>query len=157
MIRKEKDNKIVYIVVFFLGCLLMYGVIYKYPAILHTNLTKVEKNVTITDNGIAEAVEKVYDAVVVVATYADEKMISSGTGFVYKVNNNDAYILTNNHVIEGGNSVNVTFTNGCNGNLKAISRLVEGEDVDKVIDRLKGVTCGFRETSCGDQFARALE
>lgn len=112
MIRKEKDNKIVYIVVFFLGCLLMYGVIYKYPAILHTNLTKVEKNVTITDNGIAEAVEKVYDAVVVVATYADEKMISSGTGFVYKVNNNDAYILTNNHVIEGGNSVNVTFTNG---------------------------------------------
>ena len=89
MIRKEKDNKIVYIVVFFLGCLLMYGVIYKYPAILHTNLTKVEKNVTITDNGIAEAVEKVYDAVVVVATYADEKMISSGTGFVYKVNNND--------------------------------------------------------------------
>ena len=112
MIRKEKDNKIVYIVVFFLSCLLMYGVIYKYPAILHTNLTKVEKNVTITDNGIAEAVEKVYDAVVVVATYADEKMISSGTGFVYKVNNNDAYILTNNHVIEGGNSVNVTFTNG---------------------------------------------
>ena len=59
--------------------------------------------------------------------------------------------------IEDNKIHNVTFTNGCNGNLKAISRLVEGEDVDKVIDRLKGVTCSFRETSCGDQFARALE
>ncbi len=59
--------------------------------------------------------------------------------------------------IEDNKIHNVTFTNGCNGNLKAISRLVEGEDVDKVIERLKGVTCGFRETSCGDQFARALE
>ena len=59
--------------------------------------------------------------------------------------------------IEDNKIHNVTFTNGCNGNLKAISRLVEGEDVDKVIDRLKGVTCGFRETSWGDQFARALE
>lgn len=59
--------------------------------------------------------------------------------------------------IENNKIHNVTFTNGCNGNLKAISRLVEGEDVDKVIERLKGVTCGFRETSCGDQFARALE
>ena len=59
--------------------------------------------------------------------------------------------------IEDNKIHNVTFTNGCNGNLKAISRLVEGEDVDKVINRLKGVTCGFRETSCGDQFARALE
>lgn len=59
--------------------------------------------------------------------------------------------------IEDNKIHNVTFTNGCNGNLKAISRLVEGEDVDKVIDRLKGVTCGFRETSCGDQLARALE
>lgn len=52
---------------------------------------------------------------------------------------------------------NVVFTNGCNGNLKAVSRLVEGEDVDKVISKLKGITCGFRNTSCGDQFARALE
>ena len=59
--------------------------------------------------------------------------------------------------IEDNKIHNVTFTNGCNGNLKAISRLVEGEDVDKVINRLKGITCGFRETSCGDQFARALE
>lgn len=59
--------------------------------------------------------------------------------------------------IEDNKIHNVTFTNGCNGNLKAISRLVEGEDVDKVINRLKGITCGFRETSCSDQFARALE
>ena len=59
--------------------------------------------------------------------------------------------------LDGKKIKSVAFEGGCNGNLKAISRLVEGEDVDKVIDRLKGVTCGFRETSCGDQFARALE
>ena len=59
--------------------------------------------------------------------------------------------------LDGKKIKSVDFEGGCNGNLKAISRLVEGEDVDKVIDRLKGVTCGFRETSCGDQFARALE
>ena len=113
MITKQRNNNvIIYIVVFFLGCALMYGVIYKYPAVINTNTTKIVKNVTVNDTGIADAVEKVYDSVVVVATYKDEKMIASGTGFVYKTEKNDAYILTNNHVIENGNSVNVTLTNG---------------------------------------------
>ena len=42
-------------------------------------------------------------------------------------------------------------------NLKAIGKLVEGEEVDKVIERLKGITCGFKQTSCGDQLSKALE
>ncbi len=52
---------------------------------------------------------------------------------------------------------NVSFTGGCNGNLKAVSKLVDGQDVDTVISKLKGITCGFKQTSCGDQLAKALE
>jgi len=52
---------------------------------------------------------------------------------------------------------NVRFTGGCNGNLKAIPRLIEGTDAAEVINRVKGVTCGFRNTSCADQLSRALE
>lgn len=52
---------------------------------------------------------------------------------------------------------NVSFTSGCNGNLKAISKLVEGQKVDDVIERLSGIKCGFKQTSCGDQLAEALK
>ncbi|MBE6758995.1 MAG: TIGR03905 family TSCPD domain-containing protein [Ruminococcaceae bacterium] len=52
---------------------------------------------------------------------------------------------------------NVCFTGGCNGNLKAIPRLIEGISATEVINRVKGVTCGPRGTSCADQLSRALE
>ncbi len=52
---------------------------------------------------------------------------------------------------------NVQFTGGCNGNLKAIGRLVEGRDAGEIADILRGNTCGFRNTSCADQFARAID
>ncbi len=114
MIQKESKNKsiILCIIMFFVGCLIMYGIMYKYPTIINSSVTKLEKNVTITDTGIADAVEKVYDSVVIVATYQNGTMIASGTGFVYKTEKDNAYILTNNHVIESGDEVNVTFTDG---------------------------------------------
>ena len=59
--------------------------------------------------------------------------------------------------IEDGKIRNVVFEGGCNGNLKAISKLVEGQDPQTVIDILKGNECGSRGTSCADQFARGLE
>ena len=59
--------------------------------------------------------------------------------------------------IEDDKVHNVKYTGGCNGNLKAIASLVEGQEVDKVIERLNGITCGFKKTSCGDQLAKALE
>lgn len=59
--------------------------------------------------------------------------------------------------IEDGRVKNVTFIGGCNGNLKGISSLVEGMDVDTVIARLEGTTCGLKVTSCPDQLARALK
>lgn len=70
------------------------------------------KQVTITDNGIAESVSKVYDSVVVVENYKKDTLISTGTGFVYNKDKKYGYILTNNHVIDGATEVYVTFTNG---------------------------------------------
>jgi len=51
----------------------------------------------------------------------------------------------------------VAFTGGCNGNLKGISALVSGMKVDDAIAKLKGIKCGFKNTSCPDQLALALE
>lgn len=50
----------------------------------------------------------------------------------------------------------VSFEGGCNGNLKAISKLVAGMPVEQVVSTLKGNTCGPRRTSCADQLTRAL-
>jgi uncharacterized protein (TIGR03905 family) len=59
--------------------------------------------------------------------------------------------------LEDGKVHNVSFEGGCNGNLKAISKLVEGQDPETLIAILKGNDCGGRGTSCADQFARGLE
>ena len=64
-------------------------------------------------NSISNAVEKVYDAVVVVEVYdKKDNMVSTGTGFVYKKDDNKAYLMTNNHVISGGEKIKVLFTDG---------------------------------------------
>ncbi|MBQ7618289.1 MAG: TIGR03905 family TSCPD domain-containing protein [Desulfovibrio sp.] len=52
---------------------------------------------------------------------------------------------------------NIYFVGGCPGNLQAISKLLEGQDVNWVIAKLKGNTCGNKATSCADQLAQALE
>lgn len=59
--------------------------------------------------------------------------------------------------MDGNIIKSVAFTGGCNGNLKGISSLVTGMDARDAIDRLKGIRCGFKPTSCPDQLARALE
>ena len=59
--------------------------------------------------------------------------------------------------IEDGKLTNVSFLGGCNGNLKGICSLVEGMDVQEVISRLEGTTCGGKPTSCPDQLATALK
>ena len=58
--------------------------------------------------------------------------------------------------IENDVLVSVRFEGGCNGNLKGIAALCKGMKVDDVIERLKGLTCGFKSTSCTDQLTRAL-
>ena len=59
-------------------------------------------------------------------------------------------------VTEDNKVTGVKFINGCHGNLQAVSRLVEGKDIDEVISLLKGIQCRAN-TSCEDQLARALE
>ena len=59
--------------------------------------------------------------------------------------------------MEDGKLHNVQFTGGCNGNLKAIGKLVEGMDADKVVEILKGNDCAGRGTSCADQLSKAIE
>ena len=58
---------------------------------------------------------------------------------------------------EDGILSNVAFTGGCNGNLKAIGKLVEGKNAREIASLLKGNTCGFKSTSCGDQLAKAID
>lgn len=58
--------------------------------------------------------------------------------------------------LDGDIVKNVRFMGGCNGNLKALTALTEGMTVDQVCERLKGITCGLKNTSCSDQLAQAL-
>ena len=51
---------------------------------------------------------------------------------------------------------NIQFFGGCNGNLKAISKLVDGWTVEQIENKVKGNTCGFKNTSCADQLALAV-
>lgn len=58
--------------------------------------------------------------------------------------------------MDGDVVTNIVFTGGCNGNLKAISKLVDGWPADKIIEALEGNTCGFNQTSCADQLTKAI-
>lgn len=58
--------------------------------------------------------------------------------------------------LDGDRVHNVKFVGGCDGNLKAISSLVEGLTVDEITGKISGIRCGVKNTSCGDQLAQAL-
>ena len=78
-------------------------------------MEKIETNKTVNiteTNTIKSAINEIYDAVVLVETYNNNSLISSGTGFIYKKDNEKAYLITNHHVIESGTKFNVTLTNG---------------------------------------------
>lgn len=58
--------------------------------------------------------------------------------------------------VEGNTLAGLKVTGGCSGNLQGIASLVRGMELDEVIDRLSGIRCGFKATSCPDQLAKAL-
>lgn len=62
-----------------------------------------------------------------------------------------------NFDVEDGIVKNVKFIGGCNGNTQGVGALVEGMKATEVIEKLKGIKCGMRSTSCPDQLAKALE
>ncbi len=128
-VTKSKNNNsrnvgIISAVITFIVCLLIFALFYEYYLKnLVVETTRLEKDVTITESGIADAVEKVYDSVVVVKTYTRGKEYASGTGFVYKTDGKYAYIITNNHVIANSSEVNVIFSND-----KEVETTIVGSD-----------------------------
>ena len=101
---------IVIICLIAIGGAITYGVLKAIPGT--TIVNKSEKEVTVTDTGIADAVEKVYDSVVIVETYKSNELYATGTGFIYKNDNGTYYAITNYHVINGGSQVKIVLTSG---------------------------------------------
>lgn len=97
-------------------------------------------------NSIASAVEKVYDTVVVVEVYDENNnMLSTGTGFVYKKAQDKAYLMTNNHVISGGETIKVLFTDGTELDAKVVGSdtysdiaVLSVDDSNKIITATMG-------------------
>ena len=115
MNNNKKDNLgvsffVSIIMSFIFGALGSYFVMVNFPSVnkvITENVSKVE----LTENSIALAVEKAYDAVVTVVSYKDGSKISTGSGFVYKKENKVGYIMTNNHVIDEADKVEVILSN----------------------------------------------
>lgn len=108
---KIQTNTIVSSIIgFLLGALFTILIIEVFP--ISTTTSKYEKEVTIVDNGIADSVDKLYDSVVVITSSLNGNLIGSGTGFIYKQENDEVYIITNNHVVSGGDSFEAIFSDG---------------------------------------------
>ena len=75
--------------------------------------------------------------------------------FTYKTKGTCSQLI--NFDVEDGKIHNVEFLGGCNGNLKGIASLVEGQKIEDVIPRVEGIRCGMKPTSCPDQLAQALK
>lgn len=104
---------ITYFVVILVGALIGAAAMFFIPSLVPFNggesKTKIEKSVTVTDNGIADGIENIYDAVVVVENYQKNKLAGIGSGFIY---DEEGYIMTNHHVIENAAEIKVVLSNG---------------------------------------------
>lgn len=107
--RKKITVLVSIILAFFLGASGMYLLV-KYLPAETSSIIRDTRNITIKETDtISSAIDKVYDAVVVVETSKGNQLLSTGTGFVYKTDEKYAYIITNNHVVSDGDNINVTF------------------------------------------------
>jgi len=117
--RGKIINFVMVISAFLLGGGVMYMVIANplnssdevSSGILGCQYTSCENKVIIDNTGISAAVDKVYDAVVMIKNYEGNQLASTGSGFVYKVDKKYGYIMTNEHVVEGASSLSVVMTN----------------------------------------------
>lgn len=112
-----KDNKSIAIIIVSILLSFISGTIGAFLVI--TNVPNVSKNIVenvskleYTETSIAGAVDKVKDGVVVVISYKDNTKISTGTGFIYKKEGNKSYIMTNNHVVSGADTVKLILDDG---------------------------------------------
>ena len=119
----NKNNKVLISVLIFLafimGALWTYFVINQLGG-KNSSLSQIIGSYTIDENSISGAVDKIYDATVTVITYSGENQVSSGTGFVYKEEGSTAYVMTNNHVVSGGDSAKIIFSDGTEADTKIL-------------------------------------
>jgi len=113
--REKIINLFFVLFVFSLGVGCTYLVNYKLfvnesTTIKEINNVTENRNITITDNDISEAVANVYDAVVMIKNYQSNTYAGSGSGFVYKVDDKYGYILTNYHVVEDATKLSVLYS-----------------------------------------------
>lgn len=107
---KGNNTAVVLLVSIFLS--LVCGALGSYFIVSNYTIQSVVKNITtseLVETSISTSVDKVYGSTVVIVASKDGKAISTGTGFVYKKDDKNAYIMTNNHVIDGADSVEVEF------------------------------------------------
>lgn len=76
-----------------------------------TGVIKCSDDITIDESGISTAVGEIYDATVTIQNYKNDKLMSSGSGFIYKKDETYGYIMTNHHVIDGADKVIITLSN----------------------------------------------
>lgn len=112
-----------FVLVFFIGCIGMYLLIYIIP--IRTQTTeKILNRYKIEESAITDAIEDVYDGVVVVESYSNNELIGTGTGFVYKKDDTKGYIITNSHVITDNDKIEITFSNN-----KIVTGILLGNDI----------------------------
>ena len=108
---------------FFIGCASMYMIIRTYPlniSNINNNTNVVDRKFTVSEIGLSTGINNVYDSVVVVQNYKNDKSNGIGSGFIY---NNDGYIMTNSHVIEGASNIKVMLMSG-----DAVDATIIGDD-----------------------------
>ena len=103
-------TSLITIVVVFSG-IFLYDIFNKKSCCVTSNSDYSNVNITEADT-IKTSVKKVYDSVVLIETYNGQTISGTGTGFVYKKDDKNGYILTNYHVVENSKSIKVTFTDG---------------------------------------------
>ena len=122
--NKQTKGKIILPILIFLA--FVTGSIWTYLVMNQLNTGKASfignsgNSYTISENSIADAVAKVYDATVVVQTSKKGNIVSTGTGFVYKVDGSTAYVMTNNHVVASGDSAEIVFSDGSSAETKIL-------------------------------------
>lgn len=120
----KKNNKIILPLLVFVAFIL--GAAWSYLVLNQLTDGKIETSsnsyadIKISENSIANAVDKVYDATVVISSYKGDTPVSTGTGFIYKQDGSTSYIMTNYHVISGGDSAKVIFSDGSMADTKIL-------------------------------------
>ena len=116
--KKKENLKNIFLVVFsvVMGGVIMFALL-KWTPLINDVLGNSGGNVVTRNdtqvyekNSLAAAVDKIYDAVAMVSAYQNDTLISTGSAFVYKTDNNYGYLLTNYHVVEGADSVTLTMS-----------------------------------------------